>query len=86
MNRYLLLQAAGTCSAQFPKSMQPVTSGLCITGSVDDPGCLLQMLLDAGGVHVPTEGSLAVVLSVLGAGVGASLLLPEGKGSQDGHS
>ncbi len=37
----------------------------------------LKMIGDFAGVHVGTELSLAVVASVLGAGVGLSLALPE---------
>lgn len=40
-----------------------------------------KMILDQvpGGYHVTTEASLAVVVSALSIGVGASLLLPESK-------
>lgn len=37
----------------------------------------VKMLIDVAGVHVPTEASLAVVISVLAGGVGASLWLPQ---------
>ncbi len=37
----------------------------------------LKMIGDFAGVHVGTELSLAVVASVLGAGVGLSLALPD---------
>ena len=34
------------------------------------------MIADFGGYHVGTEASLAIVATVLGGGVGLSLLLP----------
>lgn len=37
----------------------------------------VKMLAEFGGVHIPTDTSLFIVAGVLGAGVGASLLLPE---------
>jgi TerC family integral membrane protein len=38
-----------------------------------------KMLADFGGVHVPTSVSLTIVAATLGAGVAASMLLPEAK-------
>lgn len=35
-----------------------------------------KMIADFGGYHVGTEASLAIVATVLGGGVGLSLLLP----------
>lgn len=35
-----------------------------------------KIILDFAGLEIPTEASLAIVTSVLGVGVGASLLNP----------
>ena len=43
----------------------------------------VKMVVDTAGVHVPTEVSLGVVVSVLAGGVGASLLLPEKEAAED---
>jgi predicted tellurium resistance membrane protein TerC len=42
-----------------------------------------KILADFGGYHVPTDASLAVVASILGLGVGASLLLPGAQEAAD---
>ena len=41
-----------------------------------------KIILDFAGLAIPTEASLAIVTSVLGVGVGASLLNP-GSGDSD---
>ena len=43
----------------------------------------VKMLIDVAGVHVPTEASLGVVVSVLTGGVGASLWLPQEKSADE---
>ena len=35
-----------------------------------------KMIVEYAGVEIPTEASLAVVVTMLGGGVGASLMLP----------
>lgn len=45
-----------------------------------------KILADFGGYHVPTDASLAVVASILGLGVGASLLLPGPQEATDADS
>ena len=35
------------------------------------------MIAEYAGAEIPTEASLAVVVTMLGGGVGASLLLPD---------
>ena len=41
-----------------------------------------KMIVEYAGVEVPTEASLAVVVTMLGGGVGASLLLPSEEGEE----